>query len=65
MRLTSLPLLSVLQETPSDSRGEPRQQTTNYPQRFGDFSNENWGWIVMGAFALFLLIMIRRAFKRS
>ncbi len=65
MRFSSLPLLSVLQETPSDSSGEPRQQTTNYPQKLGDFSNENWGMIVMGAFALFLLIMIRRAFKRS
>lgn len=57
-------MLSVLQETPSDSTGEPAQKTSNYRQHLGDFSNENWGMIVMGAFALFLLIMIRRAFKR-
>jgi hypothetical protein len=54
----------VLQETPSDSSGEPAQKTTNYRSHLGDFSNENWGMIVMGAFALFLLIMIRRSFKR-
>lgn len=56
--------LAVLQETPSDSTGDPAQKTTNYRNHLGDFSNENWGMIVMGGFALFLLIMIRRSFKR-
>lgn len=65
MQITALCTLSAVQDGPSDSTGEPHQQTTNYPQQLGDFSNENWGMIVMGGFALFLLIMIRRAFKRS
>ncbi len=65
MRIAAFSTVNVRQETPSDSTGEPAQQTSNYPQRLGDFSNENWGVIVMGGFALFLLIMIRRAFKRS
>jgi len=64
MRTTTYPVLAVLQETPSDSTGDPAQKTTNYRGHMGDFSNENWGMIVMGAFALFLLIMIRRSFKR-
>ena len=64
MQLAARPVLSVLQEGPNDSGGETTQRTTNYRQHLGDFSNENWGRIVMGAFALFLLIMIRRAFKR-
>ena len=64
MQNFALPVLSVLQETPSDSSGDPAQKTTNYRQHMGDFSNENWGMIVMGGFALFLLIMIRRSFKR-
>ncbi len=65
MRLSALPLFSVLQEPPSDSTGEPAQKTTNYRQHLGDFSNENWGMLVMGGFVLFMLVMIRRAFKRS
>jgi hypothetical protein len=57
--------LSTFQESQSESGAEGAQSTSNYRQQMGDFSNENWGMIVMGAFALFLLIMIRRAFKRS
>ena len=64
MQFSALPILSVLQESPNDPGGETTQKTTNYRQHLGDFSNENWGLIVMGGFALFLLIMIRRAFKR-
>ncbi len=56
--------IAVLQEGPNDSGGETTQKTSNYRQHMGDFSNSNWGLIVMGGFALFLLIMIRRAFKR-
>jgi len=64
MQITAHPALALLQETPSDSTGDPAQKTTNYRNHLGDFSNENWGMIVMGAFALFLLIMVRRSFKR-
>lgn len=64
MKLAARSVLSALQETPSDSSGETTQQTTNYRQHLGNFSNENWGLIVMGGFVLFLLIMIRRSFKR-
>ena len=64
MRQAAYPIISVLQDSPSDSSGENTQNTTNYRQHLGDFSNENWGMIVMGGFALFLLIMIRRSFKR-
>lgn len=64
MQSSARTFLAVLQETPSDSTGDPAQKTTNYRNHLGDFSNENWGMIVMSAFALFLLIMIRRSFKR-
>ena len=53
----------MLQEIPSDSTGESAKKTTNYRQHLGDFSNENWGQIVLGGFALVLLMMIWRPFK--
>ncbi len=55
---------SLRQETPSESTGEPTRTTTNYSNKFGDLTNENFAYIIVAGFALFLFILIRRAFRR-
>ncbi len=56
--------LAVLQESPNESAGETKQSTTNYSSHLSNFSSENWNMIIMGGLALFLIIIIRRVFKR-
>ncbi len=55
---------SLLAVNPAETGGDSGPRTSNYASHLDGFSNENWGVIVMGAFVLFLLVMIRRAFRR-
>lgn len=56
--------MRIHQQEPPEPGATESTRTTNYRSQLGDFSNANWGWIVAGGFALFLLILIRRAFRR-